>query len=324
MSLPDRYRNAAGFVLVALLFGVGFPAIKTGLRELPPLLFAGLRFDVAALFLLGYVLVARSRDAVVPRTRGDSAALAVATVFVVVLNNGFLFLGQVSTTPAAASVMYGLSPVLAPLFAWWLLRERLSWLGAAGIGVALGGVVLIVRPSPATLADASSVGQMLVLGAAAAVAFGSVLLRRIDPRMASLPLTAWAMAAGAVGLHLSSVALGEPQAPATTIGPATAVALLTVGLLSTALAYPVYFGLIDGIGPVRTNLLAYLVPVFATLFGWLALGATVSRFTVAGFAVVVAGFGLVERETVGAELGRLWQYLGRRLSSGRLAPETED
>jgi len=303
-ALPARYRDAGLFVLLAVLFGASFVAIKTGLREIPPVLFAGLRFDLAAVALLGYVALVRPRSSWLPRTRGDVYGIAVAAVFLVVLNNGLLFLGQGPTTPAAASVMYGLNPILAPVFAWWLLGDRLSWVGAVGIGVALGGVVLIVQPSPSTFTDASAVGQLLVLGAAAAVAFGSVLLQRVGARMDSVPLTAWAMAAGALVLHALSLGVGETQTGLGAISPVAVASVVALGIPSTAVAYAIYFGLIERAGPVRTNLVAYVVPVFAALTGWLFLGSVIDAATVLGFVVVVAGFALVERETLREELRR--------------------
>jgi len=303
-ALPARYRDAGLFVVLAALFGASFVAIKTGLQELPPVLFAGLRFDLAAIALLGYVALVRPRDSWLPKTRGDLYGIAIAAVFLVVLNNGLLFLGQGATTPAAASVMYGLNPILAPVFAWWLLGDRMSWVGAAGIGVALGGVVLIVQPSPSTFTDASAVGQLLVLGAAAAVAFGSVLLQRVGARMDSVPLTAWAMAVGAMPLHALSLGVGEPQFGIATASTATLASVVALAIPSTAVAYAIYFGLIERAGSVRTNLVAYVVPVFAALTGWVLLGAGVTAATVLGFVVVVAGFALVERETLREGLRR--------------------
>jgi len=128
--------------------------------------------------------------------------------------------------------------------------------------------------------------------------------------MTSLPLTAWAMGVGAVLLHAASLALGEPPATMATATPTTAASVLVVGIFSTAFAYPVYFGLIGRIGPVRTNLVAYLVPVVAALSGWLLLGASISPATVAGFFIVVAGFALVERVVLREEIQRLRRRLG--------------
>lgn len=305
LTVPARYRDGVLFVVLAALFGGSFVAIKTGLRELPPVLFAGLRFDLAAVVLLGYVVLVRERSTWLPRSRADYLGIAIAAVFLVVFNNGLLFLGQETTTPAAASVMYGLNPILAPVFAWWLLGDRLSWVGALGIGVALAGVVLIVQPSPSTFTDASAVGQLLVLGAAAAVALGSVLLQRVGVDMESAPMTAWAMGVGAILLHVLSFAVGETQATVLDVGLATVASVVAVAIPSTAVAYAIYFGLIERIGPVRSNLVAYVVPVFAAVTGWLFLGATVSAWTAVGFLVVVSGFVLIERETLRGELRRV-------------------
>ncbi|RLM43954.1 EamA/RhaT family transporter [Haloarcula sp. Atlit-47R] len=306
-SIPARYRDSALFVLLAVLFGGSFVAIKTGLRELPPVLFAGLRFDLAAVTLLGYIVATRPRSTWLPQTRGDFVGIGMAALFLIALNNGLLFLGQGTTTPAAASVMYGLNPILAPVFAWWLLGDRLSWLGAVGIGIALSGVIIIVQPSPSTFTDASAIGQLLVLGAAAAVALGSVLLQRVSPQMDSTPLTAWAMAVGAVLLHIASLLVGEPPTAVIGIGPATITSIVAVGIPSTAVAYAIYFGLIKRIGPVRANLVAYVVPIFAALMGWVLLGSSVSLWTFVGFLVVVAGFALIERVTIRMELRRLYR-----------------
>jgi drug/metabolite transporter (DMT)-like permease len=305
VAVPERYRNATLFLLLAVLFGGAFAAIKIGLSELPPVLFAAHRFDVAAAALLGYLIVFRPRAVWFPQAKADFAGIAVGGLFLITMSNGLLFVGQATISPAAASVMFGLNPVLAPVFAWVLLGDRLSRVGILGIVVALAGVVVMVRPSPSSLVEASAIGQLLVLGAAVAVALGSVWLRRVNPPMGSLPLTAWAMAVGAVLLHAVSVGMGDSQTVLLGASPAIMWSVVVVGLPSTAVAYTIYFALIKRLGPVRVNLVAYVVPVFAALTGWLVLGSTVSVWTVVGFVIVVVGFALVERETLRAELRRL-------------------
>jgi drug/metabolite transporter (DMT)-like permease len=303
-----RYRNAGLFVLLGALFGSSFVAIKAGLETLPPVFFAALRFDVAAPLLLAYA--AWRHDAWVPRSRADYAGLVVGAVTIVTVNNGLLFLGQRTITPAAASVMYSLNPILSPAAAFLLLGQRLDARGIVGIGLGLVGVVVIVQPSPETLTAGSTVGQLYVLAAAAGIALGSVLMRRIDATLDSVPLTAWAMALGAALLHAWSYGIGE-SAAGTPPTRAVVLAVLVVGVPATAVAYPIYFTLIRRIGPVRTNLVAYVVPVVAAFTGWLLLGEAVTLATVAGFCIVVAGVSLLERRVVAAELSRLSRLLDR-------------
>ena len=138
--------------------------------------------------------------------------------------------------------------------------------------------------------------------------------------MNSLPLTAWAMALGAVLLYGISLGAGETPTSVLGVGPATVASLLVIGIPSTAVAYAIHFGLLERLGPVRANLVAYVVPVFAALLGWLLLGAGISALTVAGFLVVVASFALVERNTLRREVCRLRRH---RLSESPSERATE-
>jgi drug/metabolite transporter (DMT)-like permease len=302
MSISS-YRNAGLFVFLAALFGISFVAIKAGLAALPPVFFAALRADVAAPGLLAYV--AWRYESWVPRSRADFASVVVGGVTLIAVNNALVFVGQQTLTPAGASVLYGFNPILAPVFAYVLLDQRLDLLSVSGIVLGLVGVVIIVQPSPETLLSGSTAGQLAVLGAALSVAFGSVLLRRLDATIDSITLTAWSMVFGAVLLHAGSAALGESLSVGSLMTPTIVAAVLVVGIPSTAIAYPIYFTLIGRIGPVRTNLVAYVAPVFAAITGWVLLGEGVSLATGVGFLVVVAGIGILERHVIRAEIKRL-------------------
>lgn len=166
--------------------------------------------------------------------------------------------------------------------------------------------MLVVQPSPGAASD-GTVGKLLVLGAATAVAAGSVLLERVRPRLEALPLTAWAMAVGAGLLHGLSLVAGESQTSLVGVGPRTVASLLVVAVPATAVAYAVRFDLLERLGSVRAN----LVPIAAALTGWLVLGVGRSAGTVPGLLVVITGFGLVERRTARAELCRLRRWHDR-------------
>lgn len=316
-----RLRTIGLFLVTAVLFGTAFVGIKAGVTALPPVLFAALRFEIGAAILLP--LVAARGGYWRPRTRADVVAVLVVATFLIGLNGGTLFVGQQYTTSGAAAIIFGLSPVIAPLIALALLpNERLAPLGAVGVLVGLVGLVVIVQPSPAALTGGTSAyGQSLVAIAATSVAFGSVLLRRIDPSMPSLALTAWAMAAGALGVHVGSLLLGEPRAASVAWTPALLGAVVYVGTFSTAGAFPAYFALIRRIGPIRANLVSYVVPIVATLTGWLVLAETVAPSTAVGFVIVVLGFALIQRDELRAEVVRLRE---RRRAGGRSAEDESD
>ena len=297
-----RSRTAAAFALLALLWGGSFVAIKVGLGALPPLFFAATRFDIGAVALV-CALVLVGDDDLRPSGAGDRDAILAGGVLIVALNNGLLFLGQRYVSPGVGAIVYALNPVLTPVFAWLLLDQRLTPADAAGFLLALVGVGLVARPSPGDLSGATA-GAALLLGAAATVALGGVVAERIESRRSSRVITAWSMVLGALLLHAASLARGESLAgvrPTAT----TVAAMLYTGVLATGLAYPIYFALIGRIGSVEANLIAYVVPIVASLAGWLLLDEAITPPAAVGFLVIVAGFALIEREALAKRLADL-------------------
>lgn len=298
------------FAIASLAFGTAFVGIKSGLADVPPLLFAGLRYDIGAAVLLAYV--ALRREYWRPRTRGDLAAIAVAGVFLSGLNAALLFVGQQYVTSGTAAVLFSVVPVLVPLFALVLLPDsRVDAVGIVGVLVGLAGVTVIVGLSSLSVGGQATLGVLLVGAAATLAAFGSVLLRRIERSIAALSMTAWALVVAAAVVHSTSLLAGESLADVRWTTNAVA-SVLWVALPATAVAFPAFYGLIDRAGPLRANLISYTVPLVATVAGAVVLGEAIPPRTAVGFLLIVAGFALVERTSLRAEFRRLQ----RRRSSG--------
>jgi len=299
-----RYQNAALFLTLATLFGIAFVAIKAGLAALPPIFFSAVRFTVAGPLLLAYV--ARRHDRWMPRTATDLAGIVVGSTLIVALTNALNFFGQQTIPPATAAVLFSMNPILAPAFAFVVLDQRLGGIDMAGIVVGLGGVVILVQPSQTALAAGSTVGMLAVFAGAATNAFGTVLLQRVDNTLDTVPLTAWSMVCGAAILHVASVGLGGSLS-GITVTPSLLCAVLFLGIPSTAVAYAIFFTLIRRIGPVRTNLMSYFVPIVAAITGWVLLGEPVTANTVLGFLVIIAGVALLERHIVADEARTIYR-----------------
>lgn len=292
----SRYRDVALFCLLALFWGGSFVAIEVGLDFYPPVLYAAYRFDVAALALLSYVFLTES--APFPRSRGDLAAIGFSGGLSVAANNSLLFVGQQYTTSGIASITYSLVPIATvAVAAAWIGGADLDARGAVGVVLAFLGVGLVAQPDPANLGGGVAVGVGLIGIGVIAVAVGSVGLRTVETTFSSVALTGWAMGFGALAIHALSLGLGEGQRlPAAE--PRALAALAFLGLLSSAVAYTIYFTLLDRLGPFEINLVSYVVPIVATVAGVLLLGEPVTAFTLAGFAVIVLGFALLKRREI--------------------------
>lgn len=296
-----RTRTVGTFLLVTLLFGTAFPAIKAGLAYLPPLLFAAARYGLAAVVLVGYA--ATTTDRWRPRARREWMAVAAGGVFLIG-GTGLTFVGQQFTTSGVAAILVSLVPVLTVLLGWVLLpEERLTRRGALGVVVGFVGVSVVVRPDAWSLVDPSVVGKMLVLLAAASITLGTVLVRRIHPGMPVPVLTGWAMVLGATIQFAISRLLGE-SVTWERVGPAAVVIVVYLAVFAGALGFVLYFWLLERVGALEANLVSYLNPVVALATGWFLLDEPLQPTAVAGFLIIVAGFALLKNRELTAELAR--------------------
>lgn len=295
----SRFYATALFAALATMWGLSFPAISVGLDYIPPLLFAAFRYDVAAVLLLGYAVL--TTDSWRPVGRNNAEAIVGGGLFLVA-GNGLLFVGQQTVPSGVAAILQALVPIVTALWALGMLGERLTPPGAIGVVLGFLGIGLIVRPDPGNLLAGDTVGRLLIVGQVVSVALGGVLVQRAGPTMERVALTGWSMLLGGVTLHLGSLAVGE--VPTATITAPTALgAVGYLGVFSTAIAFVIYFTLLEERGAFETSLVAYLVPVVATVAGVLFLGETISPLSVVGFVVVLVGFGLLKRRALARLVG---------------------
>lgn len=302
----SRWQDVGMFLVLSVLWGLSFPAISVGLEYIPPLLFAAVRYDVAAILLLGYTIV--QTDIWRPRGRNNLVAILGGGLFLVA-GNGLLFVGQQTVPSGVAAVIQALLPIVTALWALVLLSERLSVLGAVGVSVGFLGIGLVVQPDPSNLLAGDTLGRLLIVCQVISVGLGGVLVQRAGPTIGRVPLTGWSMLLGAVVLHLGSLALGEtPTGNGTT--PVAVGTVLYLGVFSTAIAFFIYFTILEEHGAFEAALVSYLVPIVATVVGVFALGESLGVPTVVGFGLVAVGFVLLKRRAI-AEMTDVTPGIGR-------------
>lgn len=291
----SRTTTTGLFVLLGVLWGGSFVAIDVGLSEFPPLLFASLRFYIAGVAMLAYAVV--STDYWRPRDREELVALGVTGALSIAGTHAFLYLGVPYISGAVAALVISVSPILTAVFASVLLDERLTPVGVVGFACGLAGIGLISQPDPSNLLSANLIGAGLVFVAAVCWALGAVLTRSLRTGMPVQSLQAWAMLLGAPLLHATAVLRSESVA-AITWTPVAAWSLAYLGLVAGAVAFLIYFELLDRLGAAEINLIGYLEPVAATAISYLVLGRLIDGAEVAGFAAILLGFALVKRATI--------------------------
>ncbi|MFB6284699.1 MAG: DMT family transporter [Halobacteria archaeon] len=291
-----NYRDGVLFLFLAAIWGPAYTAIKVGLEHLPPVFFAALRYDVAAVLMVTYCILAV--DYWRPTTYRDILTVVTSGVLIIAGYNAFLFTGEQGTSSATAAIIVTLVPVLTTVFASVLLRdEGLSLDGWIGLAVAFGGVTLIIGPSEVG-GGSGLLYPGLILIASISISTGTVLTRFIGTTIPNETMTAWSMLVGAVVLHATSFVTGESVAPGSL--PLDIIyPLLYLGVVASALAFVIYFSLLERVGAIEINMVAYAAPVFASLTGFILLGEQPTLFTFGGYFLIFVGFIFVQNSRSG-------------------------
>jgi drug/metabolite transporter (DMT)-like permease len=280
-------------VLLALAWGSAYVFIREGiLLGAGPLPFAAIRYALSA---AAFFAIAAARREAFPDRASLLASAAIGGTLVIGLYGGFLYVGEQFTTGGYASVLSATAPILTVVVAYGILpAERLSLAALAGIGIGFAGAVVLVGSQISGGTVGTSPGPELVIAAFVSTAIGTVLLRRYGRGRQGLWQIGAEFAVGAVLLGVGTAVL--PVSRSLPLGPGVLESLAALVLLSSVVGYFVYFLLHHRVGPVRANVVAYLLPPVGIAIGTGVFGEPVSEWEVVGFLIVVVGVTLVIRE----------------------------
>jgi drug/metabolite transporter (DMT)-like permease len=278
------------WLILCLIWGSTWIFIKLGLRDLPPITFAGLRFLIASAILWAIVF-ARRRP--VPRNRRDWLNLAWAGLISFGLNYGLIFWGEQYITSGLAAVLQAMIPVFGLFFAHHFLpNERITMRRLAGVAVGVAGVGLIFYDQVKIEGPAAVKGSIALLLSAVCVSYTNVFVkancRNIDPAVMAAGQMVWAVP---TLLGLGIIWEGNPFHHRWSWLSALSLGYLV--LVGSVTAFLLFFWLITKVEATKTMLIALVTPVTALLIGKLTLNERISWNIMAGSAAILAGIWLI-------------------------------
>ena len=289
---------------LVVIWGVNFSVVKVALEELEPHAFNALRFPLACLAL--YAVVRVLRLPLVPERKHWPAIVGIAVLGNVAYQWLFI-LGIDATRAGNASVILATVPVWTAFLSLALGHEKPGpALWAATVGT-LAGMALVVLggPSEVELGGATLGGDVLMIAAAVCWAAYTVGSRPLVTRYGALPVTAWTVWIGTVGLLI----LGTPSLARTDyrgVSAAAWVAVVYAGILALAVAYVAWYRGVQKIGSSRTAVYSNLIPVVALAVAWVWIGEVPTFLQLLGAAVIIGSLSLARRApTATSKGGRL-------------------
>ena len=271
-------------LLLATLWGASYTFIKLGVASIPPVTFIAARSTIASVVLLAVLL---GRGVSMP----TDIALWRRFLFQACLNSVVPFTliawAEQSVDAGLATILNSSVPIFAFILAFFL-AHRQSATGRQLFGVISGmiGICLIVGVQALSGMGQQLTAELAIIGATVCYAGAAVFGRSFQGLDPMLPATG-SLLCGAIVLIPISLIVDHPW----TLAPSgrSILGLLCLSIFSTALAFTIYFRLIQTLGPVGATSQAYLRVPIGVAISVVFLGETLSPATLAGLVCVIAG-----------------------------------
>jgi drug/metabolite transporter (DMT)-like permease len=287
-SHPHRpaWKTLLAFGIIYFVWGSTFLFIRIGVRELPPLLFAALRFLPAGLVLYGWMIAQGERAPTLRQWR--SATLLALLIFVG--DYGLLFWAEQHVPSGIAAVMLATIPLFMALSEIIFLRtQKLTFRLSLALLIGIGGVaVLMSRSLMLGSAPIDSRGAIALIFASMSWSVASVLSRKLPLPQSKVMSAGAQMLAGGILLTVTAAAFGEFRSfhPAAISGRAW-FALVYLIVFGSLIGFTAYVWLLHHESPTKVGTYAYVNPVVAVLLGYFFGGETLGMRTVLGTLFVL-------------------------------------
>jgi len=271
--------------LLALIWGASFMLIKIADRELTPATLILGRLGTAALLLAAIALVRLGLRVTLAEMRRRWQWLVVIGIVNTALPFWLLSWGETRIDSGLASIIQGAVPIFNALLAFAFFREeRVTGLRLVGLFIGFVGVAVLVGDQP----QGKLLGALAVVAMALCYAIGTLIAGRY---LRGTPPLVVALASTAVST-IAVLPAGVIQAPAGMWHGKTIASILVLGFVGTAVAYLLFFALIQRAGANYATLVTYLVPPIALAYGAIFLGESFGWPAFAALALILVGVAL--------------------------------
>lgn len=280
----------AALVGLALIWGGSFLFIKVAVHDMSPTVLLLLRSATGCLALAAIVrLMGRPLFGEGWRTRLVPFAIMAVTNSVVPWIA--IAWGEERISSGLASILNSMTTVWTAVLIFWVMpSERPSLVNYAGVVLGFSGVVVLVLPDITRHGlSGSFFGAMAVVVASLSYAINALYQRRKLRNVSVFEVSLGQLAATLV----FAIPIAAPALPQVRITVASMAAVVALGAGGSAIAYLLYYYVMNSLGAVRAAGVTLLVPVTAVFWGVVLLHESLSLSIIAGMAVILAGIVLI-------------------------------
>jgi drug/metabolite transporter (DMT)-like permease len=279
---------------LSAIWGGSYLLIKYALEDLSAPMIVWSRVAVAAVVLLVLIRTTMGSGAlrqVANELRARPRSALLLGTLAVALPFTLITLGELEVPSGLTAVLISPASLFVALFAPWIdPSERIDRRQGVGMVLGLAGVALVVG-----VESVQTIGQLLgalaMVGAAASYGLSSFVVKRRYGHLA-------AMQTSLVSILVTTVLtlpLALATLPSAMPGARAVLSVLVLGAVGTALAFVIFYKLINEVGAGRASLVSYLAPGVALFYGALLLDEAITPAAIAGLVLILGGVALAGR-----------------------------
>jgi len=281
------------YILVCIIWGSTYLAIRIGVQSFPPFLFAGIRFLISGTILLAFAYLKKMEF---PKEKRDYWKISVVGLFLLAIGNSLVVLAEMRINSSTAALLIAIIPIIIAIMERFVPGgSRISGSGWIGMLIGFAGVGILSFSNGGEF-DTDIVGIVLIIIASFSWAMGSIYSKRTVFTGSMVTQIGVQMVSAGLVQTLVGILLGESSKM--NYNPQGIGALIYLIMVGSLVGYTSYIYLIS-VWPVsKAGTYAYVNPVVAMFLGWLFLREPVTVKMIISAVLILMGVVIVQRSKV--------------------------
>ncbi|MBA1336229.1 MAG: Permease of the drug/metabolite transporter (DMT) superfamily [Firmicutes bacterium] len=288
MNKEER-KVVLAFIAVCIIWGSTYLAIRIGVQEFPPGLFAGIRFLAAGLIMLTY---ARLKGHEFPSKASDIRKISIVGLFLLFGGNGMVVWAEQWVHSGIASLLVATGPLFMAILEFLLPNTpKIKTKGWIGLLLGISGVILLVS-SNLTAGTINLKGALLMVFATLSWSTGSIYSKTFKASGSIVPQIGIQMVVGGTALTVLGLIMGEHSRAHLTFN--SFAAMLYLILFGSILGYSSYIYVLQKWPAAKAGTYAYVNPIVAVFLGAIVLNEPITIYVVISSVIILTGVFLVQ------------------------------
>jgi len=269
------------WILITILgavWGSAFMFIKIATPELGPIALVNIRLAVAGLIFIPFLL----QEKYLKHFRSNLKNILVLSIVNTALPFSLFAYASLESSSNMLSILNGTTAIMAVVISTIWLKVKLNIFQIMGVFIGLFGIVVLANPDNVYI---STKATIFCLGAAFCYALSANYIQKFAYKTNTIVLIGWSLVLASIFLLPLTIFNLPSQIPSNN----AIFSILWLGVISTGIAFLGYVRLIEKVGAVKTSTVAYFIPVFGVIWGYVFLGEPITLQILIGMMLILTG-----------------------------------